>query len=800
MPRSKRAIMLPCLLGVICLLGADAGALDPAGLARLEQHEQRRIELIDRLAPTVVLIYGEDPSEGGGSGVLIDPSGLALTNFHVVMGTGGGEGWAGLNDGKLRRWRLVGVDPGGDLALIQLLGDPTFPHAALGDSDDVALGQGVLAMGNPFALSDDYTPTVTLGVVSGTHRYQGGDGGSNLLVYGDCIQVDTSINPGNSGGPLFDLLGQLIGINGRASFSFVERGRVNVGLGYAISINQARRFLGELLATKVAQHATLDAVFNDRGDRVICTALDRELCPLVAHGFEVGDELLAFDGRAITSANQYLNRLTTVPAGWPVRVTWRDRSDGRTREAVVRLNTLEYDNLDPARMPRPPQPPPDDEDGQSPRRMRLRNAPFDPGTPGEIRNRTLNRELAELMLTRTGDPRFTADRLEGMKAIELQASDRIAGRPTVRIELVDGNDAARRVWVDVDGAAPLLEPSIVHELDARAMPMPAIAVGESDGTGDQNRRLLKEESLFTPAAIDAQRRTVKLIGAGIGREHGYATGVIVGPEGQVVTAEGVYLAASRLRAVMPDGSVHVATVERRDPNTHLALLDIGTATPHYYELADQPVARTGDWLLAVGNPFQVAAGAESLSVNLGIVSLRDRLDTRRRAQDFDVHGPIMLIDAITANPGSPGGALVTVDGRLAGMIGKVLESESTGTRLNYAVPNDVLADFIAGRPTVTDVAREAAGEPVNLGMSMFKMSGRDAPAYVDRVTRGSPAHRAGVRRDDLVLTINETWIRTVEDYEQAVGKLRAGPDIHLVVKRGDEVLAITIPTDGEAVE
>src|SRR5687768_1391889 len=128
-----------------------------------------------------------------------------------------------------------------------------------------------MAMGNPFVLAEDQRPTVTLGIVSGVNRFQEGSG-MNQLVYGNCIQVDSSINPGNSGGPLFNSAGQIIGINGRGSFE--ERGRVNVGLGYAISVNQVKNFIPELLATKIAQHGTLDAVFGNRSGQVICHTLN----------------------------------------------------------------------------------------------------------------------------------------------------------------------------------------------------------------------------------------------------------------------------------------------------------------------------------------------------------------------------------------------------------------------------------------------------------------------------------------------------------------------------------------------
>src|SRR5207237_5136646 len=133
------------------------------------------------------------------------------------------------------------------------------------------VGDWSMAMGNPFVLAEDQHPTVTLGIVSGTHRYQPGDG-LNTLVYGNCIQVDSSINPGNSGGPLFNLRGEVIGINGRGSFE--ERGRVNVGLGYAISSKQIKNFIPELLATKIVQHGTLDTVFGNPQAGVLCHHLN----------------------------------------------------------------------------------------------------------------------------------------------------------------------------------------------------------------------------------------------------------------------------------------------------------------------------------------------------------------------------------------------------------------------------------------------------------------------------------------------------------------------------------------------
>jgi len=128
-----------------------------------------------------------------------------------VIAAAGVSGWGGLADGKLYRWDLIATDPGGDVAIIQMQGDQEFPFTPLGDSDKVRVGDWALAMGNPFILTEDQVPTVTLGIVSGIKRYQPG-AGENQLVYGNCIQVDSSINPAQAGLELGDELIEFEGI------------------------------------------------------------------------------------------------------------------------------------------------------------------------------------------------------------------------------------------------------------------------------------------------------------------------------------------------------------------------------------------------------------------------------------------------------------------------------------------------------------------------------------------------------------------------------------------------------------
>ncbi|NNJ24533.1 S1C family serine protease [Alienimonas chondri] len=295
-----------------------------------------RAAVIERIAPTVVAIFGPDGG-GGGSGVLISADGYAVTNFHVTDGCGDAMK-CGLNDGKVYDAVIVGTDPVGDVALIKLLGRDDFPVAEFGDSDAVRPGDWCLAMGNPFLLAkSDFAPTVTYGLVSGTHRYQ--EPAGTFLEYTDCLQIDASVNPGNSGGPLFAAdgadAGKLIGINGRIS---IKRGRVNSGAAYAISSNQVKYFLGHLRSGRALDHGTLNATVrtNFDGDVLFDRILDGSAAQI--RGVKEGDELVAFAGRPIRSVNQFKNVLGVYPAGWPLPLTVRRGTE--TIDLIVRTRGL----------------------------------------------------------------------------------------------------------------------------------------------------------------------------------------------------------------------------------------------------------------------------------------------------------------------------------------------------------------------------------------------------------------------------------------------------------------------------
>ncbi len=291
--------------------------------------EQQRIAAIAKASACTISVFSPGGG-GGGSGVLISPDGYAVTNFHVAKPSGNFMKCS-LPDGNLYDAVIVGLDPTGDVALIKLVGRTDFPVATVADSDQVQAGDWCFAIGNPFLLATDFQPTVTYGIISGVQRYQYPAG--TLLEYTDCLQTDAAINPGNSGGPLFNAAGDLIGINGRGSFE--KRGRVNVGVGYAISINQVMHFLGDLKSGRIVDHATLGAsVATDDSGRVTVTNI-LDSSDAYRRGLRYGDEIIALGGRAIGTANALKNVLGIYPKGWRIPLSYR--RDGQRFDTYVRL-------------------------------------------------------------------------------------------------------------------------------------------------------------------------------------------------------------------------------------------------------------------------------------------------------------------------------------------------------------------------------------------------------------------------------------------------------------------------------
>ena len=241
-PRYCPVLLLMILSAILSGSAFASAPLESKGLRLLEEIQEAISHLAEHVTPTVVGVStirqlsspGSIPRQGrfkvpgSGSGVVIHEDGYIVTNNHVI--SNGLEAEVHFSDQSTLVAEIVAQDPDTDLALLKVETDHKLPSATFGDSSTVKVGQWVLAVGNPFGLDR----TVTLGVVSGIGREN-----MNLSRYENFIQTDASINPGNSGGPLFNLRGEVIGIN-TAIINLAQ------GIGFAIPSNMASRIIEQL--------------------------------------------------------------------------------------------------------------------------------------------------------------------------------------------------------------------------------------------------------------------------------------------------------------------------------------------------------------------------------------------------------------------------------------------------------------------------------------------------------------------------------------------------------------------------
>jgi S1-C subfamily serine protease len=243
-----------------------------------------------------------------GSGVIVSPDGYVLTNNHVVES--GARFRVGLLDGRELIAKVVGTDASSDLAVLKLDAKEPLPYVPMGRSDDLLIGETVIAIGNPFGLSH----TVTTGVVSAVHRNFSGHGRTLF----DFIQTDASINPGNSGGPLLDIQGRLIGVN------TAILGERSAGIGFAIPIDRARRVAEDLIAHGEVREGYFGVSVRDLPARegapegtsggVQVVAVDPG-SPGARAGVQRGDRVEAVNGFPVRSAEEFRFRVRDLDIG-----------------------------------------------------------------------------------------------------------------------------------------------------------------------------------------------------------------------------------------------------------------------------------------------------------------------------------------------------------------------------------------------------------------------------------------------------------------------------------------------------
>jgi putative serine protease PepD len=271
-----------------------------------------------KVTPSVVQLRTQS---GEGSGFVIRADGLIVTNNHVIEeAAGGGTLKVAFQDGQTADATVVGRDPSSDLAIVQAKGVSGKTPIVLGRSDDLKVGQAVVAIGSPFELSG----TVTSGIVSSLHRptRAGGDNGSEATVM-DAIQTDAAINPGNSGGPLVNMAGQVVGINS-AIYSPGTDARQqggSVGIGFSIPIDQARRTADEIVKTGKATQTVLGVTVKTGQDGGAQVNEVTAGGAAATAGLQPGDIVTKMDDRRIDTSDALVAAVRSKAPGDKVTLT-----------------------------------------------------------------------------------------------------------------------------------------------------------------------------------------------------------------------------------------------------------------------------------------------------------------------------------------------------------------------------------------------------------------------------------------------------------------------------------------------
>jgi S1-C subfamily serine protease len=297
----------------------------PEDAALLDAYSRAVIDVVEAVSPAVVRLdvrpsdnaQHEPRHAGSGSGVIVAPDGLVLTNSHVVGGASRIR--VTTADGQNLTAHVVGDDPDTDLALVRINEAVTLPFAPLGDSRRLKRGQLVIAIGNPLG----FESTVTAGVVSALGRSLRARTGR---LIDDLIQTDAALNPGNSGGPLVSSHGEVVGIN-TAIISGAQ------GICFAIAANTAKFVLGELIRhgrvrrgyigisaaqTRLPRRLRREADVAQES-AVVVSAVEAS-SPAGRAGILAGDVLLALDAQAVTGADDLVRLLTAEKIGRPVEI------------------------------------------------------------------------------------------------------------------------------------------------------------------------------------------------------------------------------------------------------------------------------------------------------------------------------------------------------------------------------------------------------------------------------------------------------------------------------------------------
>lgn len=310
------------------------------------------------------------------------------------------------------------------------------------------------------------------------------------------------------------------------------------------------------------------------------------------------------------------------------------------------------------------------------------------------------------------------------------------------------------------------------------------------------------QSSLANVVRESQPKVVKIYGAGgtRGLEH-YQSGMLISAEGHVLTVWSYVLDSDEVIVMLNDGRRFVAQLVGSDPRLEIAILKIDATDLPYFDLSKAQTLDTGTKVLAFSNLFNVATGDEAASVQHGLVAAIANLSARRGVYATTYRGTVYVLDAVTNNPGAAGGVLTDGRGVISGMLGKELRSSLDNTWLNYAIPISELqqsvADILAGksRPRTKPEEARRPADPMTLellGIVLVPDVLPKTPPFIDRVRAGSPAAKAGLRPDDLIVFLNDQPINSGQLLRDEIGLVDRIDEVRLVLLRGQELINVSL--------
>lgn len=310
---------------------------------------------------------------------------------------------------------------------------------------------------------------------------------------------------------------------------------------------------------------------------------------------------------------------------------------------------------------------------------------------------------------------------------------------------------------------------------------------------------------FAEINAQTQPKIVKIFGAGGPRGlEAYQSGFLISGEGHILTTWSYVLDSDVVIAYLSDGRKLAAELVGMDPRSETAVLKVAAQNLAHFAIAEGVPLTAGAKVLAFSNMFGVALGNEPASVLHGVVAAKTDLAARRGAFETNYRGPVYVLDAMTNNPGAAGGALTDAQGRLAGLLGKEVRSSASNIWLNYAIPigelQPIIDQIIAGRfrPAQRDEGQKKPKQHhtiAALGITLVPDFLPRTPPFVERISPGSTAAKAGLRPDDLVLFVNSRVVSSCKLLADELSYIDQLDPVQLTVQRGQELLEVELVPD-----